>query len=47
MIIPEIKSFIKKENKPLLDYQGDENYLTAYSDFYEQILNGTTDAETK
>lgn len=46
-IIPEIKSFIKKENKPILGYQGDENYLNAYSDFYDQILNGTTDAEIK
>ena len=25
-------------DKPLLDYKGDENYIDAYNDFYDKLL---------
>ena len=33
----ELESFIKTLDKPVLEYQGQEDYVTAYSDFYDQI----------
>jgi len=33
----ELESFIKTLDKPVLEYQDEENYVTAYSDFYDQI----------
>jgi len=46
-IFPELKSFIKDEDKICLEYQGDENYMSAYSDFYDRILNGAENVKTK
>jgi len=37
-INPKISSFIKTVDKPVLEYQSEENYIDAYSDFYDQIL---------
>ena len=37
-INPEILSFIKNSEKPYLDFQTEEEYLDAYSNFYDKIL---------
>jgi starch synthase len=37
-INPEIKSFIESSGKPFLEYQNEEDYIDAYSDFYDKIL---------
>lgn len=34
----EILEYIGKTGKPVLDYQGDEQYLEVFSDFYDKIL---------
>jgi len=34
----EILDFVIKTGKPFLDFQGDEQYLEAFSDFYDKIL---------
>jgi starch synthase len=34
----EILDYIGKTGKPILDFQGDEQYLEAFSDFYDKIL---------
>ena len=34
----ELESFIKTLDKPTLEYQNEENYINAYSDFYDKIL---------
>lgn len=34
---PEILSFVAESGKPVLDYQDPENYVQAYSDFYDQV----------
>jgi len=34
----DLLSFIKNSNKPFLDFQSEETYLDAYSEFYENIL---------
>ena len=34
----ELNSFIKESGKPYLDYQNEEEYIDAYSNFYDQIL---------
>jgi starch synthase len=36
---PEIITYIKKTRKPMLPYQPAENYISAYSDFYDRLLN--------
>jgi len=35
---PELLQFCKDNNKKILPYQGAENYASAYSDFYDSIL---------
>lgn len=37
-INPEIQSFVKESQKPVLEYQTAETYLDAYSDFYDTLL---------
>ncbi|MDA3952172.1 MAG: glycogen/starch synthase [Bacteroidales bacterium] len=37
-INPEISSFIKNSQKPYLDFKTEEEYIDAYSQFYDQIL---------
>jgi starch synthase len=34
----ELLSFIKNSEKPYLEYQNEEEYIEAYSNFYDQIL---------
>lgn len=34
----ELLEYIGKTGKPVLDFQGDENYLDAFSDFYDKVL---------
>jgi starch synthase len=34
----EIADYVGKTGKPVLDFQGDEQYLDAFSDFYDKIL---------
>ncbi|MEA2043337.1 MAG: glycogen/starch synthase [Bacteroidota bacterium] len=35
---PEILEIAKKSGLPILEYQGEEDYEKAYSDFYQQII---------
>lgn len=37
-ISPDIQQILKRANRPVLGYQPEENYINAYSDFYEEIL---------
>ena len=37
-INPEIEDYLKKVNKPILDYQDMEHYVDAYSEYYTKIL---------
>jgi starch synthase len=37
-ISSDVEKYIKKAEKPLLEYQSPESYLDAYNEFYEQIL---------
>ena len=37
-IHPEIVDYLKDCKKPILPYQGEENYAKAYNDFYESFL---------
>ena len=41
-ISPELQGYINDINIPSLEYQGNENYVQAYSDFYDRILNGAS-----
>ncbi|MEO5569334.1 MAG: glycogen/starch synthase [Bacteroidia bacterium] len=34
----QVKSYIKKSGKPVLDYQSPEEYIDVYNNFYEEIL---------
>lgn len=34
----ELLEYIGKTGKPVLDFQGDEDYLNAFSDFYDKVL---------
>ncbi len=34
----ELLEFVNVSGKPLLDYQGEENYIDAFSDFYDKVL---------
>ena len=43
----ELQGFIEEKKLPLLDYQGNENYLDAYTDFYSKILNEGSDGADK
>ena len=35
----EVAEFLKTCDKPVLEYQGMENYVEAYTDFYDQIFD--------
>ncbi len=37
-INPELESFIKDSGKPYLDFKSEEEYVDAYSEFYDKIL---------
>ncbi len=37
-INPEIEDYLKKVNKPILDYQDMDHYVDAYSEYYTKIL---------
>jgi len=37
-IHPELKKYVEDKNIPVLEYQNPENYVDAYSDFYDKIL---------
>jgi len=37
-INPEIEKYIQNTKKPILEYQDADNYIDAYSDFYDKIL---------
>ncbi|MBN2637547.1 MAG: glycogen/starch synthase [Bacteroidales bacterium] len=34
----ELVEYAKNSSKPVLDYQGNENYFEAYNEFYDQII---------
>jgi hypothetical protein len=34
---PEVDEFIKKQDKPILGYQDEENYIDAINAFYDQL----------
>ncbi|MCI0522483.1 MAG: glycogen synthase, partial [Bacteroidales bacterium] len=34
----KVRKHLAGMDKPLLDYQGDENYIDAYNDFYDKLL---------
>ena len=34
----QVKSYLKKTNKPVLEYQSPEDYIDAYNTFYDEIL---------
>ncbi|MBN2669443.1 MAG: glycogen/starch synthase [Bacteroidales bacterium] len=38
-INPEIESFVKENKLPVLDYQSEDTYIDAYSEFYDSILD--------
>ena len=40
-INPELEAFFQSVDKPKLDFQGTENYIEAYSNFYDEILQVT------
>ena len=35
---PEVEKYARSLNKPILEYQGEENYVDAYNEFYEKII---------
>lgn len=37
-INPSLQNILKKTDKPVLDYQNPEDYIDAYHDFYEELL---------
>jgi starch synthase len=41
-INPDIQKYVKKTGKLNLEYQSPEQYLDAYSEFYDKVLEGTT-----
>jgi starch synthase len=42
-ISSELKGFVEENKLPFLEYQGNENYIDAYTEFYSKILNGGSD----
>jgi len=40
---PEIDKYIRKSNKPFLEYQGEESYIESYNEFYNQLLEDKKD----
>ncbi|NOZ46258.1 MAG: glycogen/starch synthase [Chlorobi bacterium] len=41
VINSNLNTFIENMNKPVLGFQDEENYIDAYSDFYDEILEHT------
>lgn len=41
-INPELERYIHKSGKPVLSYQSPENYINAYTEFYDSILEKET-----
>ncbi|HET6227528.1 MAG TPA: glycogen/starch synthase [Bacteroidia bacterium] len=37
-INPEIEKYLKKAGKPVLEYKNEDEYIDAYSDFYDAVL---------
>lgn len=37
-IKPEVAEYLKETGKPVLEYQSEENYIDAYNEFYNKIL---------
>ncbi len=37
-INPEIEKYLKKSGKPVLEYKNEDEYIDAYSDFYDAVL---------
>ncbi len=37
-INPEILDYAKASGKPILEYQGEEDYYAAYNEFYDKII---------
>ena len=37
-INPDIEKYVYSSKKPVLSYQGTENYVEAYNDFYNSLL---------
>ena len=37
-INPELEELVRSTEKPLLEFLGDDNYITVYNDFYEKLL---------
>lgn len=35
---PEVEKYARTLNKPILEYQGEENYVDAYNEFYDKIM---------
>jgi starch synthase len=35
---PEVRAYIKKQNKPFLDFKTTEEYIDAYNSFYDELL---------
>jgi starch synthase len=35
---PDLQSYVNESGKPILDYQPLDNYIDAYSEFYEEIM---------
>ena len=38
---PELKKYAEKSKKPFLGFQDEETYISAYSNFYDEVLNET------
>ena len=36
-INPDVEKYARAQNKPILEYQGEENYVDAYNEFYDKI----------
>ncbi len=39
-IHPEIEQYIKESKKPTIEFQEEDKYIDAYSDLYDNLLNG-------
>ena len=46
-ISSELQGFVEENKLPFLEYQGNENYIDAYTEFYSKILNGGSDGADK
>ena len=40
-----VQKYIKSIKKPVLDYKAEEEYIDAYSDFYDEILMNKVDED--